>query len=290
MPSPKSAIADDNSAPDLEIVNSQLTIHPSGFTGGPETQHEQISERNLVSNMARFRENPFHFLREVSLYMSGTGWRAYDNPIGQPIYYSGFSERMKASILGSPLLQNKITELANSRLMVEEKEGLLAINEGTTLDDKRARRRTEIEDNLREVVDTMMENMICKMESKRFIRGAYYMSTQLLTRAYHQGKYSPLYLSYSKSMLNEIYLRHPCIQRRSLASKICSRDCCQEEAVHCFPALSQVPCGLRLAATHMLPSRHFSSCHRRRRQSEYPIAGPFLTTRRSVARQFPISF
>ncbi|CDM30861.1 hypothetical protein DTO013E5_493 [Penicillium roqueforti] len=187
MPSPKSAIADDNSAPDLEIVNSQLTIHPSGFTGGPETQHEQISERNLVSNMARFRENPFHFLREVSLYMSGTGWRAYDNPIGQPIYYSGFSEKMKTSILSSLLLQNKITELANRRLMVEEKEGLLAINEGATLDDKRARRRTEIEDNLREVVDTMMENMICKMESKRFIRGAYYMCTQLLTRAYHQG-------------------------------------------------------------------------------------------------------
>ncbi|KAJ5799939.1 uncharacterized protein N7518_002007 [Penicillium psychrosexuale] len=187
MPSPKSAIADDNSAPDLEIVNSQLTIHPSGFTGGPETQHEQISERNLVSNMARFRENPFHFLREVSLYMSGTGWRAYDNPIGQPIYYSGFSEKMKTSILSSLLLQNKITELANRRLMVEEKEGLLAINEGTTLDDKRARRRTEIEDNLREVVDTMMENMICKMESKKFIRGAYYMCTQLLTRAYHQG-------------------------------------------------------------------------------------------------------
>ncbi|CAI7652560.1 unnamed protein product [Penicillium glandicola] len=187
MPSPKSAIADDQLAPDLEIVNSQLTIHPSGFTGGPETQDEQITERNLVRHMARFRENPFDFLREVSLYMSGTGWRAYDDPIGQPIFYPGFSERMKTSILGSLLLQNKITELANGRLMVEEKEGLIAINEGITLDDKRARRRTEIEDNLREVVDTMMENMICKMESKRFIRGAYYMCTQLLTRAYHQG-------------------------------------------------------------------------------------------------------
>ncbi|KAJ5200157.1 Glycerol-3-phosphate O-acyltransferase [Penicillium cf. griseofulvum] len=188
MPAPKSAIADDHSAPDLEIVSSQLTIHPSGFTGGPEAENEQqITERNLVRHMVRFRENPLDFLREVSLYMSGTGWRAYDEPIGQPIFYSGFSERMKTSILGSLLLQNKITELANRRLAVEEKEGLLAINEGITLDDKRARRRTEIEVNLREVVDTMMENMICKMESKRFIRGAYYMCTQLLTRAYHQG-------------------------------------------------------------------------------------------------------
>lgn len=29
--------------------------------------------------------------------------------------------------------------------------------------------------------------MICKMDSKYFIRGAYYFATQLLTRAYHQG-------------------------------------------------------------------------------------------------------
>ncbi|KAG0157385.1 hypothetical protein PDIDSM_4570 [Penicillium digitatum] len=187
MPSPKSAIADDHSAPDLEIVNSNLTIHPSGFTGGPEPQDEQITERNLVRHMARFRENPLDFLREVSLYMSGTGWRAYDEPIGQPIFYSGFTDRMKTSILGSLLLQKKITELANRRLTVEEKDGLLAIKEGLTLDEKRARPRTEIEDNLREVVDTIMENMICKMESKTFIRGAYYMCTQLLTRAYHQG-------------------------------------------------------------------------------------------------------
>jgi hypothetical protein len=189
MPPSKPAIADDNSAPDLEIVGKQLTIHPSGFTGGPDTQDDQITERNLVRHMARFRENPFDFLREVSMYMSGTGWRAYNDAIGQPIFYSGFSERMKNSILDSPLLQNKVTELANSRLTVEEKEGLLAIKEGATLDDKRARRRTEIQGNLLEVVDTMMDKMICKMESKRFIRGAYYMCTQLLTRAYHQGKF-----------------------------------------------------------------------------------------------------
>ncbi|KGO57470.1 Glycerol-3-phosphate O-acyltransferase [Penicillium expansum] len=216
MPSPKSAIADDHSAPDLEIVNSNLTIHPAGFTGGPETQDGQITERNLVHHMARFRENPFDFLREVSLYMSGTGWRAYDEPIGQPIFYSGFSEGMKTSILGSLLLQTKITELANGRLIVEEKEGLLAINEGITLDDKRARRRTEIEDNLREVVDTMMENMICKMESKTFIRGAYYMCTQLLTRAYHQAetaakkKQSIVFLPCHKSHVDYVSLQIIC--------------------------------------------------------------------------------
>lgn len=177
------------SAPDLEIVGDKLTIHPSAVTGGheeKEPQDGQITERNLVHHMARFRENPFHFLREVSLHMSGTGWRAYDDVIGQPIFYSGFSERMKSLILDSPLLQNKVKELAEVRLGVEDKEGLLSVQPGP-LEKKRAHRRSEIERNLNEVVDSMLDNMICKMESKRFIRGAYYLCTQLLTRAYDQG-------------------------------------------------------------------------------------------------------
>ncbi|KAF4230727.1 hypothetical protein CNMCM6457_005808 [Aspergillus fumigatiaffinis] len=171
-------------APDLEIVGDKVTIHPSGYTGGP--QDGPITERNLVSHMARFRENPFDFLREVSLYMSGTGWRAYNDVIGQPIFYPGFSERIKSSILASPILQAKVKELAEMRLAVEEKEGLLQISQGP-VSKRKKQRRAEIESNLKEVVDTMMDNMICKMESKTFIRGAYYLCTQLLTRAYHQG-------------------------------------------------------------------------------------------------------
>ncbi|KAB8222588.1 acyltransferase [Aspergillus novoparasiticus] len=184
MPSEKGPV--DQSPPDLEIVGDKVTIHPSGFTGGPEPQDDGITERNLVHHMARFRENPFDFLREVSLYMSGTGWRAYDDVIGQPIFYSGFSDRMKTNILASPLLRGKVKELAEARLSVEEKEGLLDVKPGP-LPKKKAHRRNEIESNLKEVVDSILDNMICKMESKRFIRGAYYLSTQLLTRAYHQG-------------------------------------------------------------------------------------------------------
>lgn len=186
MPSDK-PLNEGQSAPDLKIVGDQVTIHPSGFTGGPGTQDAPITERNLISHMSRFRANPIDFLREVSLYMSGTGWRAYDDIIGQPIFYSGFSERIKSLILESPLLQGKIKELAETRLGVEEKEGLLNVIDGT-LDQKKRKRQNEVEDNLKEVVDTMMDNMICKMDSKRFIRGAYYLCTQLLTRAYHQGK------------------------------------------------------------------------------------------------------
>ncbi|KAL4889417.1 acyltransferase-domain-containing protein [Aspergillus ambiguus] len=178
MPSEKAPV--EQSAPDLEIVGDQLTIHPSGFTGGPEPQDDQIMERNLVRHMARFRENPFEFLRDVSAHMQGTGWRAYNDPIGQPIFYSGFTDRMKSSILDSPLLIDKMQELAETALGVEERQGLLHPR-------RRGERKAEIQNNLKVVVDSMLDNMICKMESKRFIRSAYYLCTQLLTRAYHQG-------------------------------------------------------------------------------------------------------
>lgn len=189
MASGKDAVEASQTAPDLEIVGNQVTIHPTGFTGGSGTEDDEITERNLVRHMARFRENPFEFLREVSLFVSGTGWRAYESVIGQPIFYPGFSERIKSLILVSPMLQNKISELAEARLKVEETEGLLGSTQDA-IEKAKSRRRSEIEGNLQEVVDMMMDNMICKMESNTFIRSAYYLCTQLLTRAYHQGEFT----------------------------------------------------------------------------------------------------
>lgn len=186
MSSPKTYANVAELAPDLGITGDQVTIHPTGFTGGPGDR-DGITERKLVRNMARFREKPFEFLREVSLFVSGTGWRAYDKIIGQPIFYSGFTEKIKSDIFSHPMLIAKIRELADLRSKVEEKEGLLCLvspEDG----EPRIRRRNEIDSNLREVVETMMDNMICKMESQSFIRGAYYIATQLLTRAYHQGR------------------------------------------------------------------------------------------------------
>lgn len=180
-------------APDLEIVGDQVRLQPGGFTADPET-YSGITERKLVPKMGRFRENPFEFLRELSLFVSGTGWRAYDNFIGQPIYYSGYSDKMRTSIFNNPLLVGKISELADRQVNSEEKNGLLSVGAPVEMQKKgvvsdlRDRRKKEIESNLRDVVDTMIDNMICKMESKGFIRGAYYFATQLLTRAYHQGK------------------------------------------------------------------------------------------------------
>lgn len=180
MSSPK---PDSTSAPDLDILGDQVTIHPTGYFELPSKNEGQ--ERNLVEHMARFRESPLDFLREVSLHVSGQGWRAYDDVIGQPIFYSGFSENMIAMVLRTPMLKSRIELLAERRVEEEEKQGLLGEDEDRYRN--RVRRKIAIESSLQDVAADLTNSMICKMESKRFIRGAYYLCTQLLTRAYHQG-------------------------------------------------------------------------------------------------------
>lgn len=139
-----------------------------------------------MEHSAHFRESPLDFLREVSRHVSGTGWRAYDEVIGQPIYYPGFSENMKNAVMATPMLKRKIKELAERRVVGEEEQGLLG--DGIDTVHRREKRREEIETSLKKVAWDWTDAMICKFESKRFIRGAYYLCTQLLTRAYHQGQ------------------------------------------------------------------------------------------------------
>ncbi|KAF2143903.1 uncharacterized protein K452DRAFT_268378 [Aplosporella prunicola CBS 121167] len=180
------------SAPDLSILGDQVALHPAGYSSTALAKHDNNGspDRNLVEGMARFRTSPMDFLRELSSYVSGTGWRSYDRIVGQPIYYSGFSETMKSRIMQTPMLQRKIGELAVRRVKTEEQEGRFGSPDDTNgdgLQERKEKRRREIFTQLTEVCEDMTDNMICKMESKRFIRGAYYFATQLLTRAYHQG-------------------------------------------------------------------------------------------------------
>jgi hypothetical protein len=171
-------------APDLSITaDDNVQLHAAGY--------DQSPDQGLIHSFARFRSSPLDFIREVSLHFSGTGWRSFDDHIGQPEFYAGFSEDMKAKVLSSPMLVSKVRELADKRVEIEAKEGLLGeeAQNGFSADeqDRRMKRRAQIEESLMEVCETNTDSMICKMESKAFIRGAYYFATQLLTRAYHQG-------------------------------------------------------------------------------------------------------
>jgi hypothetical protein len=151
------------------------------------------------------------FLREISLHISGTGWRSYDKPIGQPVYYSGFSENMKAAVVSTPILQNKISELAAKRVQVEEEQGLLN-RDDSMYETNKAARKVAIEHSLLELSEKMTDDMICKMENKTFIRSAYYFCTELLTRAYHQGALRRM--AYFTGWTNGVFdnTRHPRVE------------------------------------------------------------------------------
>ncbi|KAJ1326840.1 Glycerol-3-phosphate acyltransferase C-terminal region [Microdochium nivale] len=171
-----------NSAPDLQILGDQVTFQPRSYI----EERSEDNDEALMKNMHSFRAEPLQFLREVSLYVSGTGWRAYDNVIGQPLFYPGFTEQMINRVVSAPLLRARIRLLAESRVETEEKEGWLN-SKSANYPLERAQRLAAIEAGLKEVAQKMTNDMICKFESKPFIRSAYYTVTQLLTRAYHQG-------------------------------------------------------------------------------------------------------
>lgn len=94
---------------------------------------------------------------------------------------------MTAAVLSTPILQNRIRELAEKRLDKEETDGLLR-RDDPLYASKRSHRKSAIVQGLQELSEKLTGDMICKFESKPFIRGAYYLTTQLLTRAYHQGQ------------------------------------------------------------------------------------------------------
>lgn len=172
-------------APDISITaDDEVHLHAAGYAESPE--------REVINSMARFRSSLLDFIREVSLHVSGTGWRSYDDFIGQPSFYAGFSENMKNMVLSNPMLVSKVRALADKRVEVEAKDGLLGAEamhgkNGVESADRKGRRRAQIEESLMEVAETLTDKMICKMEDRRFIRFAYYLATALLTRAYHQG-------------------------------------------------------------------------------------------------------
>jgi 1-acyl-sn-glycerol-3-phosphate acyltransferase len=174
-------------APDIAILGDAVTIHPSGITESTVARKRENRDhsREVVSTMARFRQNPLEWVREVSLHVNGSGWRAYDKFVGQPMYFPGFTDVMKGRLMSNPMLQMKLSELASQRAQVEATEGTLPVKRGKVM--TQDKRRVELIAELKEAAEKMVDGMICKMESKTFIKSAYYLVAQLLTRAYHQG-------------------------------------------------------------------------------------------------------
>lgn len=150
---------------------------------GKLPNNDDLEDHSILSRMARFRKNPYNFAHEISLFVRGVGWRGYNHVIGQPSFYPGYTAKIKSAVMASPILRRKIVELTEARLKVEEEEYLLGTDSPTYLKE-REQRRHEITSQLVEITSDMVDNMMCKMESKPYLRTAFYVVTQLLTRAY----------------------------------------------------------------------------------------------------------
>jgi hypothetical protein len=168
-------MANKPTAPDLDLCSETPQIHPplvpsaADETTIPVFENEE--SRDLITpNFAHFREDPFSFLKQISLHYSGTGWRSYNSIIGQPIFFKGFSEQMKMKVLRSAILRWKIGQLAGRRTTLEDEQGMFGPKESPNWQKRRDRRHAELEQQLDEVADGIVDNMICKFESKRFIR------------------------------------------------------------------------------------------------------------------------
>lgn len=159
------------------------SLHEELLAEKPTTTQNGSQEQTILDRMARFRQNPFNFAHELYLFIRGVGWRSYDRIVGQPVFYSGYTPKIKNAVMASPLLSKRLEELTEARLKREEQELLLDASSKTYAQD-RANRKLEISESLRELSAQMVDRMMCKMESKVQIRSAFYMCTQLLTRAY----------------------------------------------------------------------------------------------------------
>ncbi|RMZ87194.1 hypothetical protein DV736_g5579, partial [Chaetothyriales sp. CBS 134916] len=158
----------DGAIEDQVIAASEHQNDNGGDNGG---------DRGLLEKMARFRRNPFNFALEISLFVRGIGWRGYQDVVGQPCFYQGYTERIRSATMRSYILRQRLLDLTERRLALEEQQGLVDVH-------TRAKRKDEIIDSLIEVAQDMVDNMMCKMENKAFLRGAFWATTQLLTRAY----------------------------------------------------------------------------------------------------------
>ncbi|OJD40300.1 acyltransferase [Diplodia corticola] len=193
-----------SSAPDLSILGDTVSLHPAGFNS-PALTPSTSPDRNLVEGVARFRTAPFEFLRELSSHVSGHGWRSYDDVIGQPVFYAGFSEQMKARVVGNPMLKARIRELAARRVGVEEGEGRFGRGKGEGVEREKERRRAEVQGQLEEVVEGMTDDMICiHVNSEEVLR------LRAVAEKAERDKHSIIFLPCHRSHVDYVSLQLIC--------------------------------------------------------------------------------
>ncbi|GAA6004275.1 lysophospholipid acyltransferase family protein [Rhodotorula paludigena] len=159
----------------LEPVLVPVMEAPIGYRPAKKGNGEQ---KNLVENhQAHLRSDPIEFSKQLSLWATGTGWRAYEGYIGQPIFYPGYSDDCIRAIVKSEQLNRRIQHVTEARL------AQAGLAEGP----EKEKRRRQIDDELRKEAKKLASGLVAKMDNLRFLRFFGAMVNNLLVRMYHQG-------------------------------------------------------------------------------------------------------
>ncbi|GAA5830872.1 hypothetical protein JCM3766R1_003456 [Sporobolomyces carnicolor] len=145
------------------------------------TKLANTNQRNLTENHAgHFRDDPVEFSKQLSLWATGTGWRAYDNYVGAKVFYEGYSDSCIRGIMTSPQVVEKQRQVVDERLAALR----LPSNANPKFVQKK---REQIERHVRAETAKVAEGLVAKMDSVRFLRFFGAVVNNLLVRLYHQG-------------------------------------------------------------------------------------------------------
>ncbi|KPV77785.1 uncharacterized protein RHOBADRAFT_48040 [Rhodotorula graminis WP1] len=166
---------------DPGLTALQPLLLPGGAAVGKATSRKRTGngeQRNLVEgHQGHLRSDPIEFSKQLSLWATGTGWRAYTDYIGQPIFYPGYSDDCVRGILTSQQLEKRIRFVADARV------AQLGLPDGP----ERVRKRAQIEKELRKSAARIADGLVAKMDSVRFLRFFGAVVNNLLVRMYDQG-------------------------------------------------------------------------------------------------------
>ncbi|GAA5965561.1 hypothetical protein JCM3765_007380 [Sporobolomyces pararoseus] len=139
------------------------------------------NQRNLtLGHQGHLRSDPIEFSKQLSLWATGSGWRAYENYVGARVFYEGYSESCIRGIMTSPQVVQKQREVVEERLA--------ALNLPSDLHPKaKQKKREHIERQVRAETAKVAEGLVARMDSVRFLRFFGALVNNLLVRLYHQG-------------------------------------------------------------------------------------------------------
>lgn len=157
------------------------------------SEEHKLGDLNVVAAYkAHFRESPFEFLQQFVAYGQGTGWRGYSNYIGAPILYTGCSEESIRAVLNSEQVQERIRNLASSRVehLLPEQPPLSPTGPNKTQKNLaifKERKKRQIEQQLREEALAILQVSVARIDSLSFVKFFAATVNNILARMYHQG-------------------------------------------------------------------------------------------------------